>query len=163
MATDEDKAFQIDHWARLFKAETWEDIKMLAKDDEFLQEAAESLYVANSDEVVRQHCLAREDAERRERTQQKRLEEAEEAVRQHRLAREDAERRIAEEEAKRAEAEVKRAEAEAKRTEAEGKRIEDIINLCREFGQSEDDIKQRLVKELNLSVEEALAYMNTNR
>ena len=156
LATNEDKAFQIDYWARLFKAETWEDIKMLAKDDEFLQEAAESLYVANSDEIVRQHCLAREDAERRERTQQKRLEEAEEAVRQHRLAREDAERRIAEEEAK-------RAEAEAKRAEAEGKRIEDIINLCREFGQSEDNIKQRLVKELNLSVEAALAYMNTNR
>ena len=170
LATDEDKAFQIDHWARLFKAETWEDIKMLAKDDEFLQEAAESLYVANSDEVVRQHCLAREDAERRERTQQKRLEEAEEAVRQHRLAREDAERReriqqrkLEDAERRIAEEEAKRAEAEAKRAEAEGKRIEDIINLCREFGQSEDDIKQRLVKELNLSVEAALAYMNTDR
>lgn len=111
---------------------------MLAKDNEFLQEAAESLYVANSDEVVRQHCLAREDAERRERTQQKRLEEAE--------------RRITE-------AEAKQAEAEAKQAEAEAKRVEDFIKICREFGQTEDVIKERLMKELNLSAEKVLIYM----
>jgi hypothetical protein len=41
---------------------------MLAKENEYLQEAASSLYVANADEIVRQQCIAREDAERRERT-----------------------------------------------------------------------------------------------
>ena len=41
---------------------------MLAKKNEYLQEAASSLYVANADEIVRQQCIAREDAERRERT-----------------------------------------------------------------------------------------------
>ena len=41
---------------------------MLAKENEYLQEAARSLYVANADEIVRQQCVAREDAERRERT-----------------------------------------------------------------------------------------------
>ena len=41
---------------------------MLAKDNEYLHEAAESLYVANADEIVRQQCIARENAERRERT-----------------------------------------------------------------------------------------------
>lgn len=41
---------------------------MLAKENEYLQEAANSLYVANADEIVRQQCIAREDAERRERT-----------------------------------------------------------------------------------------------
>ena len=68
LATEEDKAFNIDYWARLFKAETWEEIKMLAENNEYLQEAAESLYVANADEIVRQQCQAREDAEKRERT-----------------------------------------------------------------------------------------------
>ena len=68
LATEDDKAYNIDYWARLFKAETWEELKMLAGDNEYLQEAAESLYVANADEVVRQQCQAREDAERRERT-----------------------------------------------------------------------------------------------
>ena len=33
-----------------------------------MQEAAESLYVANADEIVRQQCRAREDAERLQRT-----------------------------------------------------------------------------------------------
>ena len=68
LATEDDKAYNIDYWARLFKAETWEELKMLAGDNEYLQEAAESLYVANADEVVRQQCQAREDVERRERT-----------------------------------------------------------------------------------------------
>jgi len=31
LATDEDKQFQIDYWAALFKSETWKEIKMLAK------------------------------------------------------------------------------------------------------------------------------------
>ena len=41
---------------------------MLAKENEYMQEAAKSLYVANADEIVREQCRAREDAERRERT-----------------------------------------------------------------------------------------------
>ena len=68
LATEEDKAYGIDHWARLFKAKTWEELKMLAENNEYLEETAESLYRANADEIVRQQCLAREDAERRERT-----------------------------------------------------------------------------------------------
>ena len=68
LATEEDKAYQIDYWARLFKAKTWEEIKMVAKKSEFLQEAAHSIYMANADEIVRQKCLAREEAERHERT-----------------------------------------------------------------------------------------------
>ena len=68
LATEEDKAYKIDYWARLFRASTWEEIKVVVKDNEYLKEAAESLYVANADEIVRQQCRARQDAERRERT-----------------------------------------------------------------------------------------------
>ena len=68
LATEEDRAFRIDYRAKIFKAKTWEDLKMLVKDNEYLEEAANSLYVANADEIVRQQCRAREDAERRERT-----------------------------------------------------------------------------------------------
>jgi len=68
LATEEDKFYQIDYWARLFKAKTWEEIKMLAKDNENMQEAVNSIYIANADEMVRQKCLAREEAERHERT-----------------------------------------------------------------------------------------------
>ncbi len=83
LATEEDKAWELDYWARLFKAKTWEEIKMLAEKNEFLEEAAQSVYVANEDEIIRQMCLAREDRERHERTVQrdlKRLAEAEAKV-----------------------------------------------------------------------------------
>ena len=41
---------------------------MLAKNNESMQEAVNSIYMANADEMVRQQCLAREEAERHERT-----------------------------------------------------------------------------------------------
>ena len=78
LATEEDKAFQIDYWARLFKAKTWEEIKMLAEKNEYLQEAAQSVYVANADELVRQKCRAREEAERHERTLKRNMEKLQE-------------------------------------------------------------------------------------
>ena len=68
LATEEDKAYGIDYWARLFKAKTWEEIKMLAEKDEYMREAAGSIYMANADEMIRQKCLAREEYERHERT-----------------------------------------------------------------------------------------------
>ena len=68
LATEEDRAYHIDYWARLFKAKTWEDIKMSAEKNEYLQEAAQSVYMANAEEIVRQKCRAREEAERHERT-----------------------------------------------------------------------------------------------
>jgi len=67
-ATEEDKAYGIDYWAKIFKAKTWEELKMLAENNEYMEETVEALYVANADEIVRQQCRAREDAERRERT-----------------------------------------------------------------------------------------------
>lgn len=73
LATEEDKSYGIDYWARLFKAKTWEDIQMLAEKNEYLKEAAQSVYVANADEMVRQKCRAREEAERHERTMKRNM------------------------------------------------------------------------------------------
>jgi regulator of replication initiation timing len=66
LATDEDKQFGIDRWARLFKSTTWEDIKMLAKNEPIFQDAAETLYNLNSDETIRAQCRAREDYNRQQ-------------------------------------------------------------------------------------------------
>lgn len=68
LATVEDKLYGIDHWARLFKSRTWEELKMLVKDNEYLDAAATSLYEANADWMVRERCIARKLAERREKT-----------------------------------------------------------------------------------------------
>ena len=61
LATDKDKAFGIDRWARLFKSTTWEEIKMIAKNNPVLKEASESLYVLNADEMARARSRAREE------------------------------------------------------------------------------------------------------
>ena len=42
--------------------------KNVSTNNEYLEEAANSIYQANAKEIVRQQCRAREDAERRERT-----------------------------------------------------------------------------------------------
>jgi hypothetical protein len=55
--------YRIDHWARLFKAKTWEELKMAAKNDQYLQEACEALYSMNADNTIRAQCRARADYE----------------------------------------------------------------------------------------------------
>ena len=44
MATAEDKSNDIDTWARLFKATTWEEIKMITKENPSLNSTAESIF-----------------------------------------------------------------------------------------------------------------------
>lgn len=66
LATEEDKTYGIDAWARLFKARTWEDLKMIAKQNSTLQQASETLYTLNCDQTIRDMARAREDAIRHE-------------------------------------------------------------------------------------------------
>ena len=68
LATEEDDAGGLTYWARLFKATTWEELKMLAEGNEYLEAAAESIFMANAEDIVRQKCRARQEAERYERT-----------------------------------------------------------------------------------------------
>lgn len=67
-ATKQDKAHGIDFWAKLFKAKTWEDLKMLSSnkniDSEMLEETCETIFKLNSDSAVRYWCEAREEGER---------------------------------------------------------------------------------------------------
>ena len=53
-ATEEDRHYGIDRWAKLFKTKTWEDLRMITKNNETMQKAADSLYPLNSDAVARQ-------------------------------------------------------------------------------------------------------------
>jgi len=60
-ATPEDKEYKIDHWARLFKSTTWEEIQMLAKENSAIAEAAQTMYQLSDDELVRERCRARQE------------------------------------------------------------------------------------------------------
>lgn len=75
LATEEDKQYQIDYWAALFKSVTWEEINMLAKKNEFITEASKTVYQLSQEEYIRLQCEAREDYYRRQRSVQSRMEE----------------------------------------------------------------------------------------
>ena len=66
-ATSEDRFYGIDRWARLFKAKTWEEIRMLAKNDSIIEKAATSIYDLSADEAIALECEARADYERRQK------------------------------------------------------------------------------------------------
>ena len=116
-ATDEDKRYRIDTWARLFKARTWEEIRMLATEDKAIEKAAGSIYALSADEAIMWECEARADYARRKHDAQVLRERLERDV-------ERAEQRLAKVEQERAKAEQERTKAEQERAKAEQERNE---------------------------------------
>ena len=73
-ATPEDKEHGIDYWSRLFKATTWEELKMLAQKQEQLQSVVETIYRVSADDATLEEIRAREDELRVQRTMQNQME-----------------------------------------------------------------------------------------
>lgn len=61
LATAEDKQYQLDYWAALFKAKTWEEIKMLSEKNEAIKEAAGAMYLMSEEARIQKRCRDRED------------------------------------------------------------------------------------------------------
>ncbi len=61
LATEEDKKYHIDYWAKLIKATTWEEIKMLAEKDQNINEASKTIFQLSADEQIRKRCRDREE------------------------------------------------------------------------------------------------------
>lgn len=74
LATEEDKAYRIDKWARFFAAATWEELKMLAENDEIMRRATE-LFTQYSeiDPHIREAVEARQLALNGERAMERRM------------------------------------------------------------------------------------------
>ena len=80
LATEEDRKYGIDHWARLFKATTWEAIKNMAQENEYISSAAETMFESSQDESMRYFLEGVEEANRIRRGQEIRIERAEAAL-----------------------------------------------------------------------------------
>ena len=80
LATEEDKLYKIDQWARLFKARTWEGLYMVAKNDPDLLQACNDLYTINGDDILRQQARARADAEFWERNKNAKIKRLEDEI-----------------------------------------------------------------------------------
>ncbi len=68
LATPEDISYKTDVWASLFKAATWEDIKMLVRQNPELQDTATAICQLTMEEKIRMECESREEFLRREAT-----------------------------------------------------------------------------------------------
>ena len=68
LAVPEDIVYKTDVWASLFKAATWEDIKMLVKQNPELHDTATAICQLTLDERIRMECEDREEFLRREAT-----------------------------------------------------------------------------------------------
>lgn len=80
LASKEDLTYHIDYWASLFKATTWEELKMLAEQNEFIANASSTVYQLSQDEMIRLQCEAREDYYRRQRSVQHQMDKQNEVI-----------------------------------------------------------------------------------
>ncbi|MBQ9278983.1 MAG: Rpn family recombination-promoting nuclease/putative transposase [Lachnospiraceae bacterium] len=60
----EDNRNDLYYWAKLFKATTWEEIKMLAEKNDYMGETIVTLHKMTEDEKIAEECAARERYER---------------------------------------------------------------------------------------------------
>ena len=80
LASDEDKAYGIDVWAKLFKATTWEDIKMLVQENTYLNSAAHTMFEGNIDDRILALCRKSDQEIQWDINKSKRLDELEKQV-----------------------------------------------------------------------------------
>lgn len=73
LATEEDKLYHLDYWANLFRASTWEELNMLAQNNEYFAEASATVYQLSQEDRIRMECEAREDYYRTQRGLQQRI------------------------------------------------------------------------------------------
>lgn len=73
IATKEDVDNNIVAWAKLFKAKTWEEIKMITKENPSMNSTAEAIYKSTADYVIAEQCRIREDNIAHEKIQAEQL------------------------------------------------------------------------------------------
>ena len=64
LATEEDRLYRIDQWAKLFKAKTWEELKAMATTNQYMESAANTMYELSADRMVKEQCRRRAEYER---------------------------------------------------------------------------------------------------
>ncbi len=63
LATKEDRLYNIDLWAKLFKAKTWEELKTMAATNQYMESAANTMYELSADRMVKEQCRRRAEYE----------------------------------------------------------------------------------------------------
>ena len=127
LATDEDKHYDIHLWASLFKAQKWEDLKMIAKNNEVITSAVSTIYEITQDQKLVEYIRYRdEEIAEKNRMQtdaiKAKAETAEAKKEATEAKKEAAEAKKETSEAKKETSEAKKEAAEAKKETAEAKK-----------------------------------------
>ena len=143
LATDEDINSGLTGWAKLFNAQSWEDVNSVISGYPFLTEVAKIMYEANADIKQRSMMRAHEEYLTRVRSAESRIKEAEDKADKI-----EAEAQIA---IKNAESKAKEAEDKADKIEAEAqKAIKESEDKVKEAKDKADKIEaeaQKAIKE----------------
>lgn len=153
--TEEDRRYKIDYWAGLFKSTTWEEIKMYAESDEYLQEVADTVYKLTQEEKIRQQCEAREDYYRRTAGRERLLREAQELVREKQSQLYEKQSQLDEKQ--------KQLHEQQAMLEQQSNTIERGIRILicsgKTYGESRGTVAQKLEEGYGLSTEQAEMYV----
>lgn len=148
-ATEEDKAYQIDYWAALFKATTWEEIKMLAAENEYINEASKTIFRLSADEQIQKRCRDREEYYQDLRAYDNTIAQQKSALQKINT---ELERKSSELEKKTTELDQKRAELDKKTTELDMKSAE-LDKKTTELDMKSAELNQKKT-ELNMKTTE---------
>nr|WP_305132111.1 Rpn family recombination-promoting nuclease/putative transposase [uncultured Acetatifactor sp.] len=120
LATEKDTQHRIDCWAAFFKANTWEEIKMIAQRDENIAKASNTVWKLSQEDKIRLQCEAREDYYRNQRDMQNYMNKQASIIAQRESLIASQERLMAQQEGKIAQQEGKIAQQEGKIAQQEG-------------------------------------------
>lgn len=120
IATDEDKKWSINQWAKVFKAKTWEDLRMAATTTT-LEKVADSIYVQNTDDQIRYAMFKKQEAEIHEARLKRKQAELEQQITEAETKLNDTESKLNDTEAKLIEANNKLDEKDAKIAELQNR------------------------------------------
>ena len=79
LATETDKRYNLDKWAKLFKVSTWDELKELSRDNKFFEEAAKSMRLISEEDELRDRMIEREEYYARQKYLEERAKRADEA------------------------------------------------------------------------------------
>ena len=100
LATENDIRFGLVNWAKLFMAETWEELKMLAEKNKTIERAVSSAWQMTEEEIIRERMRNREEGEQLWRSMEKQLEEYKKQSAEDRKRADEAEKKLLELQAK---------------------------------------------------------------
>ena len=147
LATQEDREWKLDYWAALFKATTWEELKMLAQQSQIMEAAVETIYDLTADEAVREQCKARE----------KHIKEMNTVLREKEIVLKEKEKAVKEKETavKEKETAVKEKEAAVKEKERVQKEKEQVLEQL-EQSERRNDQQTKQIDQLSQQLEQLL-------